>query len=347
MSRIDYKSAGVNIDAGNAAVNLIKDKVNATYSSYVLSQIGGFAAMLDLKALTEGYEHPVLVQSIDGLGTKPIIARMMQRYDTLGIDLLSATANDILVTGAKPIALLDYIANDRLDPNMIDEFITGLTQACLDNDVSLIGGETAEMPDVYLSGEHDFVGIVSGIVDKNKIIDGRRVEVGDKILGFASNGFHTNGYSLVRKVFFSKGYDVDSYIPDFNDTLGEILLSPHLNYTRPIMASLKADIDIKGMAHITGGGLLENIPRVLPQNCAVNLDQSTWEVLPEFTMLQALAQLEDHEMYRSCNMGIGYICILDEENAERMLKDLAHFNDYNIAMIGEVVSGDRSINIIK
>ncbi len=346
MEKYDYKSAGVDINAANDAISRVKTNIHTTFNDNILSKIGGFAAMLDLHSLTTNYKHPVLVQSVDGIGTKAIIARLMQRYDTVGIDLLSATSNDILVVGAKPVTLLDYIACDKLEPDVIEEILNGLTETCKQHQVALIGGELAEMPDTYLPGEHDIVGIVSGIVEKDKIITGADIAVGDKILGLASNGLHTNGYSLARKVLFNHGYKFDSYVPEFNASVGEILLSPHLNYTHPVFLLLNNNINIKGMAHITGGGLVENIPRILPKTCAATIVKKTWPVLPEFKILKTLGEIADNEMYRTFNMGIGYVFVVAPDQVDKihtLMTELAEFKLYDI---GEITPGTQEVKIV-
>jgi phosphoribosylformylglycinamidine cyclo-ligase len=235
MTVVDYKSAGVDIAAGNEAVNRIKKSVESTFSKAVLTDIGSFGALYDLKAIAQDYEHPVLVQSIDGVGTKTIIAHMMNKYDTLGIDLVSSTTNDIIVLGAKPLTLLDYIANDKLNPDIVASLVSGMVKACRENSISLVGGETAEMPGTYLPGEIDLVGVITGVVEKEKAILGKNIVPGDVVLAFASSGLHTNGYSLARKLCFDIAtYNIDTYIPELQRTIGEALLEPHINYTRPV-----------------------------------------------------------------------------------------------------------------
>ncbi|MBT5338889.1 MAG: phosphoribosylformylglycinamidine cyclo-ligase, partial [Candidatus Marinimicrobia bacterium] len=262
--KVDYKSAGVDIDAGNEAVDRIKDGVKSTFTSNVLTGLGSFGSLYDLKPILENYNHPVMVQSIDGVGTKTIIARKMEKFDTIGIDLLSAAANDILVMGARPLTFLDYIANDKLKPEIVEEIVSGMVKACKETGVSLVGGETAEMPDTYLPGEHDLVGIITGVVEKEKIITGENIKPGDVVLGLSSNGLHTNGYSFARKLFFEiGGYHVNDMIPELKKSVGLTLLEPHINYTNHVFSVLDKGLDVKGIAHITGGGLVENIPRIL------------------------------------------------------------------------------------
>ena len=284
MGKMNYKSAGVDIDAGNEAVNRIKDGVKSTFTSNVLTGLGSFGSLYDLKPILKNYKNPVMVQSIDGVGTKTIIARKLEKFDTIGIDLLSACANDILVMGALPLTFLDYIANDKLNLETIEEIVSGMVKACEDTDVSLVGGETAEMPDTYLPGEHDLVGVITGVVEKEKIITGGNIKPGDIVLGLPSNGLHTNGYSFARKLFFEiGGYDVHDTIPELEKSVGLTLLEPHTNYTNHVFAVLDEDINVKGIAHITGGGLLENIPRILPDGCGVEIQKGSWPNIPVLT----------------------------------------------------------------
>ena len=345
MTTINYKTAGVDIEAGNEAVRRIKRRVEQTFSPQVLTGIGSFGAMYDLKPLMDQYKHPVMVQSIDGVGTKMIVARMMQKFDTIGIDLVSATTNDIIVLGAKPLTLLDYIATDRLKPENIEEIIIGMTKACLENDISLVGGETAEMPDTYLEGEHDLVGIITGVVEKEKAVLGKDIKHGDVILAFPSSGLHTNGYSLARKLFFDLGgYTVDSHISELAQTVGEALLAPHINYTKPVLHLLDK-IAIKGMAHISGGGVLENIPRVLPADCSAEIHKNQCPVLPVFNVLRSLGTLDDQEMYRTFNMGIGLVMIVAPNVVEEMRSLLRDYPAFPLYEIGKIVSGAPKVRL--
>ena len=339
MTTIDYKAAGVDIEAGNETVRRIKSAVESTFSPAVLTDLGSFGSLYDLKALMSQYRHPLLVQSIDGVGTKTIIARMMNKYDTLGIDLVSATTNDILVLGAKPLTLLDYIANDKLKPEIVEQLLAGMARACRENGISLVGGETAEMPGTYLPGEIDLAGVITGVVEKDKAILGKNIRPGDKILAFASSGLHTNGFSLARKLFFEVGkLEIDTLLPEYGHCLGQVLLEPHLNYTRPIHQLLDEQIEIKGMAHITGGGLLENIPRILPKSCAVELHKRAWPQQPIFNQLRNLGQLDDSEMYRTFNMGVGLVLILSPSQAEKAQAKLSNSSLFKLYDIGQVVN---------
>lgn len=342
MGKIDYKSSGVDIDAGNQAVERIKDGVKSTFTSNVLTGLGSFGSLYDLKPILENYENPVMVQSIDGVGTKTIIARKMGKFDTIGIDLLSAAANDILVMGARPLTFLDYIANDKLNPETIEEIVSGMVKACRETGVSLVGGETAEMPDTYLPGEHDLVGVITGVVEKEKIITGENIKPGDVVLGLPSNGLHTNGYSFARKLFFEiGGYDVNDTIPELEKSVGLTLLEPHINYTNHVFAVLDAGINVRGIAHITGGGLVENIPRILPDGCGVDIKKGSWPILPVFDVMQSLGNVDEDEMYRAFNMGIGMVFIVSPNNvgsAKNVLKDLTEVYE-----IGSVVSGESKV----
>jgi len=341
QNKIDYKSAGVDIDAGNEAVERIKKGVRSTFTTNVLTGLGSFGSLYDLKPILDDYENPVLVQSIDGVGTKTIIARKLGKFNTIGVDLLSACANDILVMGARPLTFLDYIANDKLRPDTIEEIVAGMVEACRDTGVSLVGGETADMPDTYLPGEHDLVGVITGVVEKDKIITGETIQPGDVVLGLPSSGLHTNGYSLARKLFFEiGGYDVNDTIPELEKSVGLTLLEPHINYTNHVFGVLDKEIGVKGIAHITGGGLVENIPRILPDGCDVEIHKESWPGVPIFNVMQSIGNVDENEMYRAFNMGIGMIIIAapDQVNSIKEIIDVHE--------IGFVVTGGNQVNII-
>jgi phosphoribosylformylglycinamidine cyclo-ligase len=344
---VDYQSAGVNITAGQEAVRRIKERVESTFSSAVLTAIGHFGAMYDLKNLIQHYHHPVLVQSVDGVGTKMMVAKMLRKFDTIGIDLVSAVANDIITLGAKPLTLLDYIANDHLEPDVIEQIILGVVQACRAHDIALIGGEMAEMPGTYLPGEHDLVGMMTGIVEKEHAIRGQDIAVGDLVCAFPSSGLHTNGYTLARQLFFTMGgYQVDSWLPELQQLLGEALLAPHLNYTQPILHLLAHQIPLKGMAHITGGGVLENIPRILPPHCAVEIRKAACPLLPLFNVIRDLGHLSETEMYRTFNMGIGFVMLLPGEAWGAMQQVLQDDPMFPVYAVGQVVPGQRTVRLI-
>ena len=338
---MDYKSAGVDIDAGNEAVKRIKKGVRATFTTNVLTGLGSFGSLYDLKSILDDYENPVLVQSIDGVGTKVIIARKLGKFNTIGVDLLSACANDILVMGARPLTFLDYIANDKLMPDTIEEIVAGMVQACRDTGVSLVGGETAEMPDTYLPGELDLVGVITGVVEKDKIITGEAIQPGDVVLGLLSSGLHTNGYSLARKLFFEiGGYDVNDTIPELEKSVGLTLLEPHINYTNHVFGVLDKEIVVKGIAHITGGGLVENIPRILPDGCCVEIHKGSWPGVPIFNVMQSIGNVDENEMYRAFNMGIGMIIIAAPDQVNSIKKII------DVHEVGFVVAGGNQVNII-
>ena len=339
MSNSDYKSAGVDIDAGNEAVDRIKDGVKSTFTTNVLTGLGSFGSLYDLKPLLENYENPVLVQSIDGVGTKTIISRKLGKFDTIGIDLLSACANDILVMGAQPLTFLDYIANDKLNPDIIEEIVSGMVKACRETGVSLVGGETAEMPNTYLPDEHDLVGVITGVVDKDKIITGENIRPGDAVLGLPSSGLHTNGYSFARKLFFDiGGYDINDSIPKLQKSIGLTLLEPHINYTKHVFAALDTGVDIKGIAHITGGGLLENIPRILPNGCGVELQKGSWPSVPVFGVMQSIGNVNEDEMFRAFNMGIGMVFVVETGDADSVKDALKNLTE--VYEIGSIIKGN-------
>lgn len=345
MNKIDYRQAGVDIEAGQEAVERIRQVARSTYSPAVLAGIGGFGSLFDLQPALKNYRHPVLVQSIDGVGTKLIVARMMKVYDTIGIDLLSACCNDIIVMGARPFTFLDYIANDRLVPAVVEEIVSGLSQACREIGVSLVGGETAEMPDTYQAGEQDLVGVVSGLVEKDRMIDGSRIQPGDIVLGLPSSGLHTNGYSLARKIFFDLGgYSVDSILPELDQPLGPTLLEPHRNYTLPVLELLQTGREPKAMAHITGGGLLDNIPRVLPDTCGAEIEHDSWPVPPVFQVLKTLGDLPDSELYRTFNMGLGLTLIVAPEQVDGIRTTLKEYSP--VYEIGRIRSGAHHVRIV-
>jgi len=345
MKKIDYKSAGVDIDAGNKSVDLIKKSVKSTFNKNVLTGIGSFGSLYNLKSIIDEYENPILVQSIDGVGTKTIIARKMKKYDTIGIDLVSACCNDITVMGAQPLTFLDYIANDKLNPAIIKEIVGGMASACRDNNIALVGGETAEMPDTYLADEHDLVGVVTGIVDKNNIIDGSKIRQGDVVLGLPSTGLQTNGYSLARKLFFEVGeYNVSDRISGLDKSIGETLLEPSYIYNNYIQLLLENNIQINGMAHISGGGLVENLPRILPSDCTVEIKEGSWPVLAIFKKMQDIGNINESEMYRTFNMGVGMILIVPEEQKQKIFSMLK--GTIALYEIGKIVQGQRKAILV-
>jgi phosphoribosylformylglycinamidine cyclo-ligase len=342
-----YADAGVDIEAANTALKQAKSAIESTHNKNVLTSIGGFASLFDLSMIKTNYKQPVLVQSIDGVGTKSQICAQTGNYDTIGQDIVSATCNDIIVVGAKPLTMLDYVATDTIDPKIISTIISSIAKSCKACEVALVGGETAEMPDIYHTKEHDIVGIVTGIIEKDHVISGpEQIKEGDVIIGIESNGLHTNGYSLARHVLLKQHNLSLSETPEgLEHNLGTELLRPHTNYTMPIMDALDNGCKMHGMAHITGGGLIENLPRVLPADCDAEIDTSTWEPLPIFKLIQKLGNVEAKEMFRTFNMGIGYVCILNKDDADKLISILEKYQ-LNYFTIGKITSGKQTVSFI-
>lgn len=336
-----YKKSGVNIDAGNEVVRRIKKNVSSTHTKAVLKGIGSFGGLYDLKEITKKYKNPVLVQSIDGVGTKLSVARMMNKYDTVGEDIVNHCCDDLLAMGAKSLTFLDYVAHDKLDPDVMEAMLSGMSKACREAGVSLIGGETAEMPGVYQIGEHDIAGSITGIVEKNKIITGDKIKKGDLLLGLPSSGLHTNGFSLARKILFDiAGHTVKTKVPELKETVGEALLKVHVNYSKPVFSVMDSGIEIKGIAHITGGGFIENIPRVLPKNLNAEIKKGTWPILPIFSYMQKVGNVDENEMYRVFNMGIGLILVISPKDKKKIKNKLKNYKKY---WIGEITSGEGKV----
>jgi len=336
-----YSKSGVNIQAGNETVKRIKKDVASTHNEMVLTGIGSFGGLFSLSEIIKNYKNPVLVQSIDGVGTKLSVAKMMKKYDTVGEDIVNHSCNDILAMGAKPITFLDYVAHEKLDPKIMEAMVKGMAKACRENGVALVGGETAEMPGTYMKGEHDIAGAITGVVEKDKIITGEKIKKGDIILGFPSSGLHTNGFSLARKLLFGKAkHNVKTKMKSTGETIGDILLKVHVNYCKPIFSLLDKEVDIKGIAHITGGGFIENIPRVLPKNVNAEIQKGSWPMLPIFPYMQKIGKVSEEEMYRVFNMGIGLVIIVnvkDKEKIEEILKN------YPVFWIGKIIKGNGKV----
>lgn len=343
MAKIDYKQAGVDIDAGNESVERIKQCVKETHTKNVLTGLGSFGSLFSLKDVLKNYDDPVLVQSIDGVGTKTIVANMAKKYENLGRDLFSATCNDIIVMGAKPLTFLDYIAFDKLSPSTVQELVSGMSKACCESNVSLVGGETAEMPNVYLKNEIDVVGIITGVVEKENIINGKDIVAGDKVYAINSSGLHTNGFSLARKILFDiGGFKIDDKPSQLQGaTIGYELLQYHINYTNPIHKILDDGIHIKGMAHITGGGIIENIPRVLPDNLTVEIDTNSWNTPNIFNLIQETGSVDNLEMHRAFNMGVGIVIIGDKTIENKLQNVIQDYPTLTLNSIGDVVVGNE------
>src|SRR5437762_5206449 len=333
-----YASAGVDIDAANRATEKIKELARATFNPRTLSEIGSFGGMFD-GAFPE-MRQPVLVASADGVGTKLKIAFLTGVHHTIGRDLVSHCVNDILVQGARPLFFLDYIATGKLAPDTVASIVEGIANGCSENGCVLLGGETAEMPGFYPKGEYDVAGFIVGVVDREKTIDGRAIAPGDTVLALPSLGLHTNGYSLARKLFFEvAGLTPDTYVGALNETIGNVLLRSHASYLRPLEGLLDNGV-IKGLAHITGGGLTENIPRILPTGTSVEIKQGAWPVLPIFQVMQQMGSIADAEMYRTFNMGIGMIIICAETNASK-IADHVQSCDAACYQVGQVTQGEK------
>jgi len=337
-----YAAAGVDIDAANRATEKIKELARATFNDRTLSEIGSFGGMFD--GAFPKMRQPVLVASADGVGTKLKIAFATGTHNTIGRDLVNHCVNDILVQGARPLFFLDYIATGKLAPETIAGIVEGIANGCRENGCVLLGGETAEMPGFYAEGEYDVAGFIVGVVDREKVIDGHTIAAGDVILGLPSAGLHTNGYSLARKLFLeTAGQGVETYIDELQATVGAALLSPHLSYL-PVLKDLLDGELIKGLAHITGGGLLENIPRILPESIGAQIERGSWPVLPIFSLMRRLGNIEDAEMFRTFNMGLGMIIVCAPDHADE-IKSHIELSGSECYRVGSTVSGSRQVTI--
>ena len=342
MERMTYRDAGVDIDAGNESVSLIKDAVRATYRSEVMGDLGGFGGLFALN--TKDYKEPVLVSGTDGVGTKLRLAFLLNKHDTIGQDAVAMCVNDILVQGAEPLFFLDYLAVGKLEPMQVAEVVTGVARACKESGCALIGGETAEMAGFYPIGEYDIAGFSVGVAERSKLITPARVKAGDVLLGLSSSGVHSNGYSLVRKIVFErKGFKGDEYIEELGQTIGEELLTPTRLYPR-ICLPLIREFDIHGMVHITGGGFYENIPRALPEHMGAEVNGAAWTIPPVFRLLQEWGNVDWTEMYRTFNMGIGMVLIVSSDEADRITARLNAQNE-TVYHIGHVTEGTHEVVI--
>ncbi len=343
-SQVTYKDAGVDIAAGNNFVNLIKPLVKSTFRPEVMAEIGGFGGLFSLNA--SKYKNPVLVSGTDGVGTKLKIAFMADYHETVGIDLVAMCVNDIIVQGAEPLFFLDYLATGSLLPEKAASIVKGIAEGCRQAGCALIGGETAEMPGFYADGEYDMAGFAVGVVDRDNIIDGSGIAVGNKLIGIASSGLHSNGYSLARKLIFERmGLKIDSEIPSLGKTVAEELLTPTRIYIRPMLNLIK-DFNVKGIAHITGGGLLENIPRILPKGCKATLNLASWEQPALFSVLQQAGNVAKDEMYRTFNMGIGMVVAVTDNDVDDMINRLNGMGE-RAWLIGEINSCEESSECVE
>lgn len=334
--KLTYKDAGVDTKEGEKAVRLMKDHVKKTFNANVLTGLGSFGSLfkLDLKGITE----PVLVSGTDGVGTKLKIAFLTDKHDTVGQDCVAMCVNDVLCQGAKPLFFLDYIATGKVKAEKIADIVKGIADGCVLAECALVGGETAEMPDFYASGEYDMAGFAVGVVDQSKIIDGSKIKEGNVLIGIPSSGIHSNGYSLVRKLFFEKmQMGVEDYVEELGKTLGEALITPTKIYTKACNSVLP-EMDVNGIIHITGGGFFENIPRIIPEGLGVEIKVGTWETLPIFKYIQSSGNIDRDEMFATFNMGVGMIMIVEEERVKKALKLLSDAGE-KVTVIGKVVKG--------
>jgi phosphoribosylformylglycinamidine cyclo-ligase len=338
-----YKQSGVDIDAGNEFVRRIKPLVRGTFRPEVLTDLGGFGGLFKLQA--ERYKEPVLVSGTDGVGTKLKIAFLMDKHDTVGIDLVAMCVNDIAVSGAEPLFFLDYFATGKLAVSKGESVVRGIAEGCRQAGCALIGGETAEMPSFYPEGEYDLAGFAVGVVDKPKMIDGAAIKPGDVLVGLASTGLHSNGFSLARRALFEDGgLNVRSKLVDLDRPLGEVLLTPTRIYAKQVLA-LAAEFQVKGIAHITGGGLTENLPRVFPKDCRARIRRGSWAVPPIFPLIRKIGRVDEAEMYRVFNMGIGLVLVVPARDAEAVIAKAASLGDKGYP-IGEIIPGEPGVEYV-
>ena len=341
---MDYKSSGVDIDAGLEVVRRIKGLARSTFTPGVLSEIGSFGGLFRLEP--GRFDDPVMVASADGVGTKLKVAFLANRHDTVGEDLVNHCVNDILVQGARPLFFLDYLATGRLAPDVAEQIVAAIARGCRANGCALLGGETAEMPGFYAAGEYDLAGFIVGAVDRGAIVDGRSLRPGDALVGLPSTGLHTNGYSLARRIVFDElGLAVDSVVPALGTTVGEALLAVHRSYLRAVEPLLADRGLVLGMAHITGGGITDNLPRIFPEGVGAWIDRRAWDVPPVFRFLGEAGHVPDADMFRSFNMGIGLIVACRPADADRVVETLTRQGE-RPAVIGEIVEGERAVSYV-
>ncbi len=350
MAKVTYKSAGVDLDVYEESMSRLPRLMHRTFSPRVMKLDGGFAGLFQLdfasRLFARNYQDPVLVSCTDGVGTKLKVAQMIGRHDTVGIDLVAMSVNDALCCGAEPLFFLDYVAMSHDDPDTLEQIVQGISDGCVDADCALLGGETAIMPDLYARGDYDLAGFCVGVAERKHLIDGKSIAPGDVVLGVASSGFHSNGYSLIRKAVFEVGgLKASDHVPELGTTVGEALITPTKIYVKPIrrvLAHYKVKSVVHGIAHITGGGLHENLERILPAGVRVLIDRDSWTVPPVFSWVQRLGEIEDDEMARVFNMGVGLVLVVSSYYADsirRMLGD----SGLQTWTIGEVVAGERAV----
>ena len=337
---MDYKEAGVDVEAGRAFVEKIRQNVESTFRPEVIGGLGGFGGYFQLPS---GYQQPVLVSGTDGVGTKLKIAHSLNRHDTVGIDLVAMCVNDVLTSGAEPLFFLDYLATGKLEASQLAAVVSGIARACRDSGCTLLGGETAEMPGFYSAGEYDLAGFCVGIVEKSQLLDGSKVQIGDVAIGLASSGVHSNGFSLVRKIIDTQGLNwQDCPAILSGSSLGEVLLTPTRLYVQPVLELLRSGLDIHAMAHITGGGIPENLPRCLGKGHSVQIYRESWPVLPIFHWLAQMGSVNAEAMFNTFNMGIGFVIIVPSDLAQLTINQLQS-SGINAYQIGEVIAGKGEI----
>lgn len=335
-----YKDSGVDVEKGKEAVDRISEVVKDTFTPNVLTGLGLFGSLFDLTEIVKEYDEPVLVQSIDGVGTKLEVAGMMNMYAQAGRDIVAHSCNDVLCQGAKPLTFLDYVATDELEPEILEELVRGMAEECKENGLALVGGETAEMPGTYNSASWDVAGAVTGVVEKSKLLDGSGIKEGDVLIGLSSMGLHTNGFSLARKVLFDiKGFTVRDFMAELPKAVGASLMEPHQNYTKHLVPVLDK-YDVHGLAHITGGGLVENVPRILPPGLNAEIEKGTWEVLPIFEAIQHFGDVPEEDMYVTFNMGIGMVVVVPAEIEADVKAMIDEHDDVNVYTIGKIVKAN-------
>lgn len=343
--KITYKDAGVDIAKADDVISLSKNKIQETFNKNVLSSIGGFGSMYSIKDILQEFKDPVLVQSIDGVGTKMSVAQKANNFKYIGNDLVSACCNDVASTGAKPLTFLDYVAGSNLEKGVVAEIIKSVAEECKKHGVALVGGETAEMPGTYHANEYDLVGIATGIIEKEKVIDGSKVEDGDIAIGVHSSGLHTNGYSLARKLIFdSLNLSVGDFLPGYDVTVGSCLLAPHMNYSTLVQSFMNNNVSIKSLAHITGGGLIDNVPRVLPNNLSLDININSWKKIPIFEFLSNALDIEKEDLYQTFNMGIGLVIVVSPEEKSGVFRCLGAKNYTEIGVVVKDESNSVFLN---
>lgn len=334
---MDYKSAGVDVEAGYKSVELMKEHVKSTFRKEVLTDIGGFGGLFSIEK-AKNMQQPVLVSGTDGVGTKLKLAFLTDKHDTIGIDAVAMCVNDIVCSGAEPLFFLDYIACGKNYPEKIAKIVEGVSKGCVMAGCSLIGGETAEMPGFYPEDEYDLAGFTVGILDNANVIDGKKIKEGDILIGVSSSGIHSNGYSLVRKIFNPNKENVNEYIDELSQTLGEALLTPTKIYVKTVLDLIKK-VEIKGISHITGGGFVENIPRMMSEGLKVNIEDGSFPVLPIFELIMKKGNIDKMNMYKTFNMGIGLVLAVDKNNVEKTIKCLNDLNE-DAFVIGNITKGE-------